>query len=68
VKGPPLRARGSFQCLVGNRVGENIFVSLVEGGSSAVPESVAEQSMDNTSTTIAALDQADEEILSYTVQ
>src|ERR1700730_13763640 len=30
---PPLRARGNFQCLVGNSVGEDIFVSLVEGGS-----------------------------------
>jgi hypothetical protein len=27
---PPLRARCSFQCLVGNRVGEDFFVSLVE--------------------------------------
>ena len=24
----PLRARGSFQCLIGNRVGEDIFVNL----------------------------------------
>ena len=30
---PPLRARGSFQCLVGDFIGENFFVSLVEGGS-----------------------------------
>jgi hypothetical protein len=29
---PRLRARGSFQCLVGNRVGEDFFVSLVEVG------------------------------------
>jgi hypothetical protein len=28
--GHPLRARGSFQRLVGNRVGEDIFVGLVE--------------------------------------
>src|SRR5260370_30240560 len=27
---PPLRARGSFQCLVGNCVGEDIVVDLVE--------------------------------------
>lgn len=28
---PPLRARGSFQCLVGNCVSEDIFLSLAEG-------------------------------------
>jgi hypothetical protein len=27
-----LRARGSFQCLVGHVVGEDIFVSLKHGG------------------------------------
>src|SRR6266446_6403334 len=30
---PPLLARGSLQGLVGNRVGEDFFVSLVELGS-----------------------------------
>jgi hypothetical protein len=33
------------------------------GGSVAVPASVAEQSMDNTSTTTGTLDQTDEDIL-----
>lgn len=30
---PPLRARGSLQCLIASRVGEDFFVSLVELGS-----------------------------------
>src|ERR1039458_9986456 len=33
---PPLRARCSFQRLVGNRVGEDIFVRLVEVGGGVV--------------------------------
>jgi len=37
------------------------------GASVAVPASVAEQSMDNTSTTTGTLDQTDEDILTYTV-
>jgi hypothetical protein len=34
-KGAPLHAGDSFQRLIGNRVGEDIFVSLVEGASSS---------------------------------
>ena len=38
---PPLRARGSFQRLVGNRAGEDIFVSLVEVGGGVVVHGIA---------------------------
>jgi hypothetical protein len=34
---PPLNARCSLQCIVGQRIGEDVFVSLVEGVSRVCP-------------------------------